>query len=81
MTIEILNPELEALIDKKMESGQFRTIEEALLQALKSAPGSESEIVVPAPKQNFYEFLRESSLWNSGLEIERSKDGPRPVEF
>ncbi len=38
MTIEIHEPELEALIARRMESGAFKSVEEALLQALKSAP-------------------------------------------
>ena len=38
MTIEIHQPELEALILELMESGAFRSVEEALIQALKSTP-------------------------------------------
>ena len=38
MTIEIQGPELEALILERMQLGAFPTIEDALLQALKSAP-------------------------------------------
>jgi hypothetical protein len=36
MTIEIHTPELEALILQRMKSGGFRTVEEVLLQALKT---------------------------------------------
>jgi hypothetical protein len=38
MTIEIQAPELEALILERMQLGAFPTVEEALLQALKSSP-------------------------------------------
>jgi hypothetical protein len=38
MTIEIQKPELEALILERMQMGSFPTIEDALLQALKSSP-------------------------------------------
>lgn len=38
MTIEIQRPELEALILERMQLGAFPTIEDALLQALKSSP-------------------------------------------
>lgn len=38
MMIEIEKPELEALILERMELGEFRTVEDALLQALKSSP-------------------------------------------
>lgn len=38
MTIEIQKPELEALILERMQLGAFLSIEDALLQALKSSP-------------------------------------------
>jgi hypothetical protein len=38
MTIEIHTPELEALIMRRMKSGGFHTVEEALLEALKTSP-------------------------------------------
>jgi hypothetical protein len=38
MMIEIQEPELEALILKRMQLGAFPTVEDALLQALKSSP-------------------------------------------
>jgi hypothetical protein len=38
MTIEIQQPEFEALIEQRMASGAFPDVETALFQALKSAP-------------------------------------------
>jgi hypothetical protein len=38
MTIEIHRPELEALIRERMKTGAFPTVEDALMQALKSSP-------------------------------------------
>ena len=38
MTIEIQRPELEALIRERMKRGGFPTIEDALIEALKSLP-------------------------------------------
>jgi hypothetical protein len=44
MTIEIRRPELEALIRERMEIGGFRSVEDVLLQALKSsAPTAEKD--------------------------------------
>ena len=40
MTIEIHQPKLEALIQERMASGRFRSVEEVLLQALEAAPFS-----------------------------------------
>jgi hypothetical protein len=37
MTIEIHTPELEALIMERMKSGGFHTVEEVLLQVLKTS--------------------------------------------
>ncbi len=38
MSIEIHQPEIEALIQQRMASGAFHDVEEVLLYALKSAP-------------------------------------------
>ncbi len=38
MSIEIHQPEIEALIQQRMASGAFQNVEEVLLHALKSAP-------------------------------------------
>lgn len=38
MTIKIQRPELEALILQRMQLGAFSTVEDALLEALKSSP-------------------------------------------
>jgi hypothetical protein len=38
MTIEIQRPELEALIQERMREGAFESVEDVLLQALKTAP-------------------------------------------
>jgi len=38
MTIEITQPETEALIEQRMATGAFSDVEDVLLQALKAAP-------------------------------------------
>lgn len=48
MTIEIQKPEIEILIRQRMESGGFQSVEDVLLQALKSAPPA-TELQVQAP--------------------------------
>ncbi len=40
MTIEIRQPELEALIQQRIDSGAFQSVEDMLLQALKSMPAT-----------------------------------------
>jgi hypothetical protein len=46
MTIEIHRPELEALIMQRMKAGGFQNVEDALMQALETAP--DAEPVTPA---------------------------------
>lgn len=43
MNIEIQQPELEALILDRMQSGAFATVEDVLLNALKATPWSSGE--------------------------------------
>ena len=83
MTIEINQPELEALIQRRLGTGEFGNVEELLTTALTRLP-EDSEKRQPSvvrPKQNFAQFLRESPLRGSGLTLERVKDYPRPVEL
>jgi hypothetical protein len=80
MTIEICQPELEALIQQRMDSGAFRNVEDVLMQALKSLPPADPS-KIRQPKMNFADFLMSSPLRGSGLVLERRKDYPRPVEF
>jgi hypothetical protein len=82
MNIEIHQPRLEALIQQHMASGQFRSVEDLLLQRLEPAPAAiQDDPAERAPKQNLDEFLKQSPLWGSGLVVERQKDFPRPVEL
>ena len=80
MTIEIRQPELEALIQQRMDSGAFRNVEDVLMQALQSLPPAKQS-KTRQPKMNFADFLMSSPLHGSGLILERAKDYPRPVEF
>ena len=47
MTIEIHEPELEELIRRRMEVGSFQSIEEVLIQALKSSFPAEKTAKTP----------------------------------
>lgn len=80
MTIEIKTPELEALIQKRLQNGHFHDVDELLSKALQALP----EDVVPItkqPKKNLAQFLLDSPLPGSGLTIVRQKDSPRPIEL
>ena len=47
MPIEIQKPELEALIQERMKTGAFQTVEDVLIQALKSSPPGNQERISP----------------------------------
>ena len=81
MTIEIHEPELEQLIQSRMRSGHFASVEDVLLQALRSSSDSENALPKGAPKLNFAQFLMQSPLPASGLEIGRIQDYPYPAEL
>ena len=57
MTIEIHNPELEALIRQRMESGAFDDVEDVLIEALKSTP--EPPVLPLKPRRNLVDILSE----------------------
>lgn len=82
MIIEIHEPELESLIRDRMASGEFQTVEDVLIYALKSAPaGGQSAALPGKPKKRLGQFLLESPLRNSGLKLERQRDYPRSVDL
>ena len=47
MTIEIHQPELEALIQTRLDTGAFESVEDLLIQALKSSPSPTEEQASP----------------------------------
>ena len=72
MTIE-LKPEQERIIQEEIRTGHFRNVDEVLDHALaalrekNSALKSESQ----KPRKNLAQFLMESPLAGSGLNLER----------
>jgi hypothetical protein len=57
MTIEIHQPELEALIQQRMASGRFQTIEDFLLATIKSAPTEDDSVVAALPKETLEQMF------------------------
>ena len=80
MTIQ-LTPEDEKLIQEKLRSGAFRSVEEVIHRALVSLPTPETSPGQRAPRKNLAEFLLESPFAGSELQIERQKDYPRPLDL
>jgi hypothetical protein len=65
MTIEIQQPELEALIRLPMESDRFTSVEDVLTDALRSFSNSETP---PTPERNLVEFCAMVSGLSAGLD-------------
>ena len=81
MTIEI-KPEVKAAIDERLKNGRFHDVDELLAKALQSLPDDAVETLpLKQPKRNLAQFLLDSPLPGSGLQVERQKDSPRPVEL
>jgi Arc/MetJ-type ribon-helix-helix transcriptional regulator len=82
LTIE-LKPEQERIIQEQIRSGHFRSAEEVLDYAL-AALREKNSFSKPEPKKprkNFAQFLMESPLSGSGLDLERDKDQGRDIEL
>jgi len=82
MIIEIHKAELEILIRERMASGKFQNVEDALMQALQSSrPADAGDTKLRESKKPLGQFLLESPLRGSGLNLERQKHYPRPIDL
>lgn len=79
MTIEIKEPELEALIRQRIESGAFQSVEEILWQGLKTL-GPKAEQPAPASKaKDLVELF--APLRGLNLDFGRNPSTGRPVDL
>jgi hypothetical protein len=84
MTIQITKPELEALINQRLESGGFKDAEDVILQALQSSP-SKPATAPPSEAGNSHKSLQEVFAAVSGLaddmDFGRNTSTGRPVDL
>jgi hypothetical protein len=82
MSVEIHQPEIEALIQQRMASGAFQDVEEVLLQALKSAPLPPMRTPKPFGK-TLVEAFEEARRISGGVELDITRDPSpgRPVNL
>jgi Arc/MetJ-type ribon-helix-helix transcriptional regulator len=82
MTIE-LKPEQERIIREEITNGHFRNADEVLDHALAALLEKNCSLKSEPkkPRKNLAQFLLESPLAGSGLELERDKDRGRDVEL
>jgi Arc/MetJ-type ribon-helix-helix transcriptional regulator len=81
MTIEIDTPELERLMQEEMQRGQFRNVDDLLMQALHALREKANDDRLVAPRPRVVDVLTSAPFAGSELKIERSKDYPRPVDL
>jgi len=83
MTIEIHRPELEALIQSRLESGQ--SVEDVLWQALTSAPTEQKPAPAiascPEVRKSLAQLFAESPFKGLEMDFERFPDILPPVDL
>lgn len=78
MTIEIHQPELEALIEQRMSTGRYRSIEDFLLRSLDRAEEDES----PAnPKQSLMDMFAKARGLGEGVDFSRDRSAGREIDL
>ncbi|HXJ97179.1 MAG TPA: hypothetical protein VMT20_30445 [Terriglobia bacterium] len=81
MTIE-LKPEDEALIRERLKTGGGTSIEDIVHRAVQAWASSEHQSSRPQQrKKNLSEFLMDSPLAGSELNLERDRDSGRTLEL
>lgn len=81
MTIEIHKPELEELIRERLQESAFTSVEDLLLDALRSTPAKTDEPGPKQPRKTLSEFFRDSPLMGLELDLKRSKETSRDIEL
>ena len=80
MTIQITRPEVEALINKRLQSGQFKDAEDVTLQALRSSGTEPSQIDEQRGDaiERLRTFGKTDGLSLGGMTIRELRDEARP---
>jgi hypothetical protein len=81
MTIQITKPEVEALINQRLQSGAFKDAEDVIMQALQSSlPNSQTTPQSDAPPAKNIEELF-APLRGLNIEFSRNPSTGRPVDL
>ncbi len=81
MTIQINKPEVEALINQRLQSGAFKDAEDVILQALRSFPPEAAAKPQgdAAPTKDIEELF--APLKGRNLDFSRNPSSGRPVDL
>jgi Arc/MetJ-type ribon-helix-helix transcriptional regulator len=80
MTINI-TPEDEKLIQERLRTGEFGSIEEVIHRALMLLPSPEKSPQTPRRRRALVEVLSEPPFAGSELNLERVRDYPTPLDL
>jgi hypothetical protein len=80
MTIQITRPEVEALINRRLQSGSFKDAEEVILHALKVSEegGAADDVKRRAAIEHLRAFGKTHNLSLNGMTIRELRDEARP---
>jgi hypothetical protein len=78
MTIQITRPEVEELINQRLQSGAFKDAEDVILQALQSSPPTTPLPDAP-PAKDIVELF--APLRGLNLDFGRNPSSGRPVDL
>lgn len=81
MTIEIHTPELERRVREEIQRGYFRSVDDLLTQALHALREKGISEPLITPRRRLIDVLSSPPFAGSELNIERSKDYPRPIDL
>ena len=80
MTIEITKPEVEALINQRLQSGVFQDAEDVILQALKSLPPAPAPSSA-SPLRTLQEVFASVRGLADEVDFNRNPSTGRPVDL
>ncbi len=78
MNIQITSPEVEALINQRLQSGAFSDVEDAIFQALRSSPPA-APVPDPPPAKDIAEIF--APLRGLNLDFGCNPSTGRPVDL
>jgi len=82
MTIQITKPEIEALINQRLQTGGFKDAEDVILQALQSSKEEDRPSPASAAKDMVELFAPVRGLFADGeLDFSRNPSTGRPIDL
>jgi len=83
MTIQITNPQVEALINQRLQTGGFKDAEDVVFQALQSSPpnAATTQPSQVSEAKNMFELFAPLRGLNIDFEADRKKDTGRDINL